>query len=150
MVFHNLSLKELKMSTQIVKYVKQTFIVKFAKAVFIALLLSVVANAFFLGRHVSNEQHIAETQKVITAIAIENNKLKVERDQAVVSYMQTQAKLNGALIPEASVKEAVSVHVVQPTKETATNAYNVTVEGINVASHFVKNQADKAWSYVQQ
>ena len=54
------------------------------------------------------------------------------------------------LVPEATVKEAVNAHVVQPTKETAVNAFNVTVEGLNVASNFVRNQADKAWSYVQQ
>jgi hypothetical protein len=48
------------------------------------------------------------------------------------------------------VKEAVSVHVIQPTKETAITAYNVTRDNVMGASDFVKTNAIKAWSYVQQ
>lgn len=137
------------MSNQVVKYVKETFVVKFMKAILGVLFLSIIINAFLLGRHVSSEKQIADNQKVITAIAIENNKLKVERDQAVASYMQTKAKLDSALVPEATFKDAVNVHVVQPTKEIAVNAYNVTREGVYNATDFVKLNIAKAISYVQ-
>jgi hypothetical protein len=137
------------MSNQIANYVKETFVVKFMKVILGVLLFSVIANAFFLGRHVTFEKQIAENQQVITAIAIENNKLKVERDQAVANYMHTKAKLDTALIPEATFKEAANVHVVQPTKEVAINAYTTTRESLATAGDFVKMHAVKAWSYVQ-
>ncbi len=137
------------MSNQVTTYIKQTFIVKFMKAIVAFLLVSVIANAFLLGRHVTIEKQVAQNQQVITAIAIENNKLKVERDQAMMSYMQTKAKLDNALVPEATFKDAVNVHVVQPTKETANNAYTVTRNSIEVAGDFVKTHALKAWTYVQ-
>ena len=62
------------MSNQIVKYVKETFVVKFMEAILGVLFLSIVINAFFLGRHVSSEKQIADNQKVITAIAIVTGK----------------------------------------------------------------------------
>lgn len=137
------------MSNQVINYVKETFVVKFMKAILGVLLVSVIANAFLLGRHVTIEKQVADNQQVITAIAIENTKLKAERDQAMASYVQTKAKLDTALIPEATFKEAANVHIVQPTKETAVNAYNVTRDNLATAGDFVKMHAVKAWSYVQ-
>lgn len=137
------------MSNQIVKYVKETFVVKFMKGILIILFVSIIANAFFLGRYVSSEKQIEDNQKVITAIAIENNKLKVERDQAIANYMHTKAKLDSAIIPEATFKDAANVHIVQPTKEIAVNAYNVTREGISNASEFVKLNIARLVSYVE-
>lgn len=143
-----------------VNLIKETAMIKSLKFIFAIAILSFIVNAYLLGRHIAMDNQIASNQKVIEAVLIENVKLKSERDMAVTHYMQTKAKLDSAIIPEATFKEAVSAHVVQPTKEAAVNTFNYTKEGASLvyestksgaktAADVVKANALKVWTYVQ-
>ena len=143
-----------------INLVKETAMIKSLKIVFVVAILSFIVNAFLIGRHVAMDSQISSNHKVIEAVMVENIKLKSERDAAVVSYMQTKAKLDSALIPEATLKSAMVNHVVEPTKEAAVSTFNYTKDGativyenskqgVKTATDFVKDSAMKAWTYVQ-
>jgi hypothetical protein len=137
------------MSTQIITYVKQNLVIKFMKGIVVTLLVSIVINAFFLGQHVSSREQLVATQATLKAIAIESTNLRAERDKAISDYHVSQAKLSTALVPESTLKEAVSVHLLKPTADTATSAYSVVASAAVDLKDSASDRIKAIMSYVE-
>jgi len=72
---------------------------------------------------------------------METKVMKAEFEAQMAKQEMEKAKLAlaNALIPEATVTEALKNHIVTPTKEAAANAWNSTKEAGSTAWHKVKS-----------
>lgn len=96
----------------------------FILAFFVALsaLLGIQLEA--ANREIATQKQTVESLEVkVHNLTAENQRIKAAYLYNIEQTRAIQAKLDRALVPEASVVEAFEVHVAQPTVEVANNVY---------------------------